>query len=216
MYQRLYAVSLRLEALGLTHIKNQNMLLRQLAGQYAIDPLKNLVNVIAPVTGYQRDKHDHYRVYSPLSSIADAATADPWTAIQFHWMVERFVRNPDPDLEEDIRSDLIRWRRSDPALEALIDASPDLHAVRPVARSLAKLARIGIRALNNYDRKRQPSKQWVKHTTSAFIQARQPAAKVTLQIVDEVEKLVILAEQAATPASNKTATITKSEARPPI
>jgi hexosaminidase len=197
MYQRLHAVSLRLGELGLTHIKNQTMLLRQLAGQRNIRPLKILVNVIEPLKGYHRIASGgvvRYTTYSPLTLIADAATADAWTALQFNDLVDRFVKHPrDLDLEEDIRYDLRLWKQNNPALETMIEDSPALHEVQPIARSLAKLSRIGLRALKFHDRNRPPPRQWARKTTTAFIQARQPAAKVKLKIVDAVEKLVVLA-----------------------
>jgi hexosaminidase len=153
------------------------------------------VNVIEPLKGYRRNKGGNvYTTHSPLTLIADAATSDAWSALQFNDLVNRFVKHPrDLDLEEDIRYDLRLWRRSDPALESIIEDSPALHEVQPIAHSLAKLSRIGLRALSFYDQKRPPPRQWTRNTTSAFIQARQPAAKVKLQIVDAVEKLVVLA-----------------------
>jgi hexosaminidase len=84
MYQRLRAVNLGLEELGLTQIRNQGVLLRQLTGQHEIEPLRTLIDVISPVRGYRRMASGHYTIYSPLASIADAATANPWAAIQFN------------------------------------------------------------------------------------------------------------------------------------
>jgi hexosaminidase len=190
MYERLHAVSLRLEALGLTHIKNQNMLLRQLAGQRDIRPLKTLVNVIAPVTGYQRGEGKVYTIHSPFTSIADAAKPNAWTALQFNDSVKRFIAHPNSDLERDIRADLTLWKKNAPALKTIIEHSPHLHKAKPLASSLAKLARIGLQALSDYDKKHVPPNHWVDQTTDAFIHARQPAAATKLQIVGAVEKLV--------------------------
>jgi hexosaminidase len=195
MYQRLHAVGLRLEALGLTHIKNPNMLLRQLAGQRDIRPLKILVNVIAPVTGYQRGEGTVYTIHSPFTSIADAAKPNAWTALQFNDSVKRFIAHPSAELERAIRADLTLWKKNAPALETLIEHSPDLHEAKPLASSLAKLARIGLKALSDYDKQRVPPNQWVDQTTKTFIQARQPAAATELQIVDAVEELVQMTEQ---------------------
>jgi hexosaminidase len=194
MYRRLHAVSLLLENYGLTHIKNQNMLLRQLAGRHDIRPLKILVNVIGPLTGNQRLHNKTFTVYSPLTSIADAAHADAWTALQFNRQVDRFVQHPNPDLEQAIRADLKLWKNNAPALDRLIKHSPDLHAVKPLADSLAKLSRIGIQALDAYDKKRRPSKQWDRKTADVFSHAKQPAAGTKLRVVDAMKELVRLVE----------------------
>jgi len=193
MYQRLRAANLRLEERGLTQIRNQGVLLRQLAGQYGTEPLRVLVDVISPVRGYQRMATGHYTIYSPLASIADAATSNPWTAIQFNEWVDRFVQRPDADTEQKIRAQLERWIANDPALEALIQPSPALHPVKPLARSLVTLSRIGLQALDYIDQEQAAPQAWARQTTSDFLQAREPAAATKLRMVDAVEQLVVMA-----------------------
>ncbi|HET8552836.1 MAG TPA: family 20 glycosylhydrolase [Gammaproteobacteria bacterium] len=192
MYKRLHAVSLQLEELGLTHIRNQDVLLRQLAGQYDIQPLKVLINVISPVRGYRRLGSGHYTIYSPLSSIADAATGNPWTAIQFKEHVKQFVQHPDAVTERKIRAQLEQWIRNVPALESLIQRSPALQPVRPLVRSLATLSKIGLRALHYMDQKQPAPRRWVRQTTTDFLQARESAAETKLRIVDAIEQLVVM------------------------
>ncbi len=199
MYKRLHVVNLRLEEDGLTQIKNPAMLLRHLADGHAVGPLRMLVNVIAPVTGYTRLRTllhtGHYTVYSPLSSIADAATANPWAAVKFRGWVKRFTRHPTPQLEKKIRTMLNAWKRNGPALGRMVQKSPRLQPVQPLVQSLSKLARIGIRALDYYDKHETPPYHWVRNTTTTFIDARRSSAQVRLRIVGPVEDLVVLAEK---------------------
>jgi hexosaminidase len=54
MYRRLAAISLQLEELGLTHKKNQDMMLRRLLRSDDIAILKTLVSIIEPVKEYRR------------------------------------------------------------------------------------------------------------------------------------------------------------------
>lgn len=192
MYLRLRVENLRLEALGLTQIRNQPVLLRQLAGGYDIGPLELLVKVISPVRGYQRGASGNYTIYSPLSSIADAATGNPWAAIRFNEAVDRFKAHPDPATEQEIRACLERWIANDPALEKLIHQSPALHPVAPLAHSLAALSKIGLQALDYIDEKQPAPYAWARQTTTEFLQAREPAAETKLRIVDAVEQLVVL------------------------
>lgn len=192
MYQRLRVMNLRLEDLGLTQIRNQQVLLRQLAGQDDIAPLQAFVEVISPVRGYQRMASGHYTIYSPLASIVDAATANPWAAIQFGEWVDQFAQHPDADTEQKIRAQLEQWIANDPALEALIDQSPELHEVKPLAQSLVALSKIGLQALDYVDRNQPAPRSWARQTTTDFLQAREPAAATQLRMVDAVEKLVVL------------------------
>jgi hypothetical protein len=54
MYRRLAVIDIQLEELGLTHRKNQAMLLRRLANNQDISALQTLVSVIEPVKEYRR------------------------------------------------------------------------------------------------------------------------------------------------------------------
>ena len=196
MYKRLHGVSLRLEMLGLTHIRNQDVLLRQLAGHYDIRPLKTLVDVISPIRDYQRMASGDYTIYSPLSSITDAVTGNPWAAIQFNEAVDAFVKQPDAEKEQAVRTQLQGWIDNDPALDALIQRSPALHSVEPLAHSLAALSTIGLQALGYIDDKQPAPRAWVRQTTADFLQAREPAAASKLRIVDAVEQLAVMAVDA--------------------
>jgi hexosaminidase len=193
MYKRLRAVNLQLEALGLMQIRNQGVLLRQLAGQHEIEPLRVLADVISPIRGYQRMATGHYTIYSPLASMADAATANPWAAIRFSESVDRFAKHPDADVEQQIRAQLEQWIANDPALEALIQPAPALHPVKPLARSLVTLSKIGLQALDYIDQKQPAPQAWARQTTTGFLQAREPAAATKLRMVDAVERLVVMA-----------------------
>ncbi|HEX5489042.1 MAG TPA: hypothetical protein VFX04_07850, partial [Rhodanobacteraceae bacterium] len=196
MYRRLHVENLRLEALGLTQIRNQQVLLRQLTGGYDIGPLQVLVDVISPVRGYQRNASDTYTIYSPLSSVADAATGNPWAAIQFTEAVKAFDAHPDAATEQEIRAYLEQWIANDPALEDLIHRSPALHSVTPLAHSLLALSKIGLQALDYIDQGQPAPYAWVRQTTTDFLQAREPAAETKLRIVDAVEQLVVMSVKA--------------------
>jgi hexosaminidase len=202
MQRRLRAVDLQLESLGLTQLRNPPALMRQLAGGYDIQPLRVLVGVISPVRGYQRMASGDYTVYSPLASIADAATGNPWAAIRFERLVKRFVRHPDAATAQAIRTQLDMWRENAPALEALIARAPALHAVQPLAQSLATLSGIGLRALAAIERHQALPAGWAWQTTSAFLQAREPAAAAKLRVVDAVEQLVVAAVKSAASTGN--------------
>jgi hexosaminidase len=177
------------------------MLLRQLAGRYDIEPLRVLVNAISPVQGYARLRTlldtGHYTIYSPLTSIADAATADPWTAIRFQGWVKQFSEHPDMELEQKIRDQLNSWQQNNAALNDLISRSPRLQPVQPLANQLAALAQIGLQALDYHDAAGGPPYDWVRNTTTTFVDARHTVAQVNLRVVDPIEQLVVLAEQKA-------------------
>jgi hypothetical protein len=68
-----------------------------------------------------------------------------------------------------------------------------LHPVRPLARSLVTLSKIGLQALDYIDQKQPAPQAWARQTTTDFLQAREPAAETKLRMVDAVEQLVVMA-----------------------
>ncbi len=83
MYRRLAVTSLRLEEVGLTHEKNQAMLLRRLAQGREIGPLQTLVSVVEPVKEYRRNQQRPQTMLSPLTGLIDAARPDSDVARRF-------------------------------------------------------------------------------------------------------------------------------------
>ena len=82
MYRRLAVISLQLEELGLTHKKNQDMMLRRLVRNDDIGPLRTLVSIIEPVKEYRRNQMRPQNMLSPLTGAVDATTPDSEAASQ--------------------------------------------------------------------------------------------------------------------------------------
>src|SRR5262247_4066670 len=91
MYRRLAVISLQLEELGLTHKRNQEMMLRRLVRNDDIGPLRTLVSVIEPVKEYRRYQMRPQTMLSPLTGVVDATTPDSEAARKFAWMVKEFL-----------------------------------------------------------------------------------------------------------------------------
>ena len=89
MYRRLAVESLRLEALGLTHISQEGVSLRQLAGTRRIDPLVILASVLEPVTFNERAHMQHPNQLTPLNQLIDALPPGSTVAPQFRVAGER-------------------------------------------------------------------------------------------------------------------------------
>src|SRR4029079_11742180 len=87
MYRRLAVISLQLEELGLTHKRNQEMMLRRLVRNDDMGPLRALVSVVEPVREYRRYQQRPQTMLSPLTGVIDAALPDAETGRKFQWMV---------------------------------------------------------------------------------------------------------------------------------
>ncbi|MFN2596036.1 MAG: beta-N-acetylhexosaminidase, partial [Pyrinomonadaceae bacterium] len=91
MYRRLAVVSRQLEELGLTHEKNQAMMLRRLAGGKDSAALQTLASVVEPVKEYRRYQVRPQTMLSPLTGLVDAARPDSDAAREFSREVDALL-----------------------------------------------------------------------------------------------------------------------------
>ena len=162
---RLAMVSLRLEELGLTHIKNYPMMLRRLCGSMEIDALKTLVDLCEPVKNYERTiQCPEATIYSPLTRVVDAAPAEAQTARKFHKLVRAFLSTLEPDpkasamsdkyenLHRAIKAQLSLWQQNHAALEPVIQSAPLLTEIQSLSADLARIAGLGLDLLTFWDK----------------------------------------------------------------
>ena len=161
MYRRLEAVSLRLEECGLTHLKNQDLLLRRLAGTSDIIALKNFVDVVEPLKQYKRHSQGvTYTQFTPLTRIVDAAFPESQTARLFAAAVDDFLSKRDRETAGVLREQLEWWKANQAALLPVLRASAALAEIVPVADDLARLADVGLTALAAVESGIPPGPGW--------------------------------------------------------
>lgn len=197
MYRRLAVISLRLEELGLTHERNQSMMLRRLAGGHDVEPLRVLATVVEPVKEYRRYRLRPQTMLSPLTGLVDAARPDSDEARRFNALVERLLADAPGFAANsvELRRTLSRWRDAGPELEALIDASPALHETRPLARDLAALSAAGLEALSYLTRGVAAPAEWRAARLAALEEAARPKAALEFPVVTAMRRLVVAAAE---------------------
>src|SRR3954469_7399113 len=112
MYRRLAVVSVQLEELGLTHEKNQAMMLRRLTGGRDTGPLQTLVSVVEPVKEYRRYQQRPQTMLSPLTGLVDAARPDSRASRDFARMVDALLMDA-PRFEsraQSLQNILTKWQ----------------------------------------------------------------------------------------------------------
>jgi hexosaminidase len=197
MYRRLAVLSVRLEELGLTHEKNQPMMLRRLAQGRDITALQTLVSVVEPVKEYRRYQQRPQTMLSPLTGLIDAARPDSDAARRFAWAVDALLSDA-PRFEshsQQIRNALTQWRNAGPELEVLMEKSPALHEARPLASDLSALGTIGLEALSYLSRGASPTAEWRDARLSAIENASKPKAALEFSITTSIRQLVIAASE---------------------
>jgi hexosaminidase len=195
MYRRLAVISLQLEELGLTHKKNQDMMLRRLLRSDDIGPLKTLVSVIEPVKEYRRYQQRPQTMLSPLTGVVDATMPDSEAARKFAWMVEAFLADA-PRFQlyrSELGQMLADWQTSGATLEPLIDRSPSLKEVKPLAANLSVLGEAGLEAMSYLKLGLPSTPEWRTQTLLKMDEAAKPYGALEFMVVPSVRKLILTA-----------------------
>ena len=190
MYRRLGPISLELEELGLLHLKNQDMLLRRLAGVPGIKPLKVLAQAVEPLEGYKRHGQAAYTSLSPFTRFVDACAPESLPARAFAKKVDRYLAARDPRLAEELRTTLTAWKTNHPVVLPLLAASPALREIEPLSLGLARVSEAGLEALAVLAKGEGRPASWVDEKGKVLADAAQPAAHAELVVGPAVAKLV--------------------------
>jgi hexosaminidase len=197
MYRRMEYQSIKLEELGLMHIKNYNMMLRRLTNGTDISALRILMDVIEPLKIYRRlsdfpKNHDGMRFTSffPYTRVMDVANADAPVARNFRKMVSNFITDFDNDTLQELQYWLTLWRDNHQYLLQTIKISPILEEIESLSQDLSALGNIGLAALNYLIHSERPSLEWYNTSKEVIEDARIPRGQTELQIVSAVEKIV--------------------------
>jgi hexosaminidase len=186
MYRRLEVTSHRLDWLGVTHRSGYPLMLARLTGAQPIAPLQTLADVLEPVKNYARPRSRDYTSLVPLNRLVDAARPESDVARRFAGLVDRYSAG-DTAAGRVVAAWLERWRDNDAALGALLDESPLLEEVRPLAADLRAVAAIGLAALRPAEGTAVGDpEEWF----AALDRAAEPKAELLLVIVPAVRRLV--------------------------
>jgi hexosaminidase len=191
MYRRLDMISLQLDGLGSTHLKNKEVLLRRLSAGYDTRVLQTLVDVIEPLKIYQRNAGDTmYTVFSPYTKIADVATPDQAVARLFRKDVLNWVKAPDVETEKRITENLMRWRDNHTEFLKLVQRSPQLSEALILSENLSAISEIGLEAIQKISGKKKSDAGWKRKSLETCEKAKQQGGRCDLQVVTAIEQLI--------------------------
>ena len=190
MYTRLEAASRRLESTGLTHRSSYSKMLRRMAGDNPVEPLRALANATEPAKGYTRDFGPPYLQQTPLNRLVDASRPESVLGYDFGKLAKRIAAGRDPKDIAEARRLLTLWRDNDAALQPLIAASFLVHDDALLSKDLASVAATGLEALTAIERRRPRPAAWVKTNTATLEKMKKPRAEMMVSIVPGVEDLV--------------------------
>ena len=192
MYRRLEVESIRLEAVGLTHLSHEGSALRELAGTENIDALRIFSSVLEPVSFSDRYDQQRTSQLTPLTNLVDAVRSDPPSRHDTNRLTHQFLRAPTASdeartlLERDFQS----WIVAAPAIEAQLSATSVLAVAKPRAQQLPGLATAGIEALNYLSKGTKAPPGWKQHNLALIEAAKKPQALVRFTFLSPLEELV--------------------------
>ncbi|MGC2481221.1 MAG: family 20 glycosylhydrolase [Candidatus Sulfotelmatobacter sp.] len=192
MYRRLGVESVRLEALGLTHISQEGVSLRQLAGTRRIDPLVILASVLEPVTFNERAHMQHPNQLTPLNQLIDALPPDPPSRHNFELLVNAYLQDPatQSQKEAELVARFEAWIAAEPGILGLMAVSPTLARAEPRAEQLAALGTIGLEAVSHLSSRLPAPAGWKAQQLVLLDEAEKPQALLRFTVIKPLRDLV--------------------------
>jgi hexosaminidase len=192
MYRRLATESLRLEALGLQHVSQEAVSLRQLAGSEQIDSLAIFASVLEPVAFHDRAHTQHPNQLTPLNQLVDAIPADPPSRHNFEVIVRTYLQDPATRLQEEpeLTANLKAWIVAEPEILHLMAGSPKLALAVSRAEQLTELGTLGLEAVSFLSSGLTAPVGWKAARLTILDDAEKPQALVRFTVVKPLRDLV--------------------------
>ena len=183
MQKRLKVVNFQLEELGITHIKNRDVILRNISNYQNIEALKKLSNLCEPLKIYSRNEGGiEYKTFSPFTLFADACVADAEEAVAFN----KFVHQED---FSKIINFLNEWSKIHDDLKPILN-NPNIQPLSVLSKNLSKTAKIILEILKTKEMN-EKQKQMLETTISLL---EKPYLDVELAVVESLKKLITLCQ----------------------
>lgn len=190
MYRRLDIVSIQLEWVGATHLKNKQMMLRRIAGTGNIQALENVIDFIEPVKGYKRNDADNFTKYSPYTLLVDIAAPDPTPLRVFNKLLDSLSTNPSASLLKRLYGQLKVWETNHSVIQKMALNNPLLSPVLAHSNSLHSISKQTLALLSLRQRNLRPSEIQLKLYLQLLAQSMLPAGYCELLIGESLKKLI--------------------------
>ena len=148
MLKRLSDVNKKLEELGITHIKNRAVILRNINNNQDNTALETLSKLCEPLKMYSRNAGGtEYKTFSPFTMFADACVADAEYAVPFNKNVASLMTNATKDIENLIKNDLEKWSEIQEHF-LKTDKNPNTKPLESLSKNLSSCSKLLLNALS--------------------------------------------------------------------
>jgi hexosaminidase len=195
MYRRLAVESLRLDALGLTHISGPQSGLRQLAGgEEGAAQLAVLASTLSPVSFGERYHQQRTSQLTPMGNPVDYLRPDPALRENLLLIADRYLHSTSPAEHSAARQQLESlfqsWIDSGPRLDSLAADNPRLRQLSERRVQLVKLGTLGVQALKAIDSHKAPSAAWIEQQNALLKEAGSHAELTDFVVLPPLQQLL--------------------------
>ncbi|MDO5978103.1 beta-N-acetylhexosaminidase [Flavivirga spongiicola] len=186
MLKRLESVSFKLEELGITHIRNRDVILRNISNNQDITSLIVLSKICEPLKAYERKKGGTiYKSFSPFTRFINACTPDALDAISFNKKVDSFIVNSnDQSYKDDLVYFFDKWVSNNEAF-IKINNNPMLNQLAPLSKNLADLSILLKKGMSQ-----KLNKEEFKIVSKYMNNLNKPFSDTELAIIDGLNKII--------------------------
>jgi hexosaminidase len=195
MYRRLAVESLRLDALGLTHISGPQSGLRQLAGgEEGAAQLAVLASTLSPVSFGERYHQQRTSQLTPMGNPVDYLRPDPALRENLLQLTDRYLHSTSPAehaaARQQLESLFQSWIDSGPRLDSLAADNPRLRQLAERRVQLVKLGTLGVQALKAIDSHKAPSTAWTEEQNALLKEAGSHAELTDFVVLPPLQQLL--------------------------
>ncbi len=148
MYSRLDLVSKKLERIGSQHIKNKDVIIRNISNYNQPEVVKVLVDVCEPMKVYSRNPNGTmYNTFSPYTKFADACIVDAIGAREFGNLVNDFIKDDSSENRLKLVEVFRLWKTNHSNFLEVVATSPMLEEVALKSKYLNELGVLGLKSL---------------------------------------------------------------------
>ena len=141
LHKRLKTISFRLEELGIMHLRNKEVILRNICNNQDTKALRDFSNVCEPLKNYKRNGGGKkYFMFSPLTLFADACTADAFDAYDFDIAVNNYLENKNIENQTLVTNFFRKWIAMDADLINLRANAPLIQPLLPLSKNLKDIS----------------------------------------------------------------------------
>lgn len=188
MKHRLKAISFELEDFGITHIRNKNVILRNLSNDQDISSLVDLSNICEPLIGYERNKGGaKYKTFSPFTLFADACVPNSQDAEIFNKAAQNYLKDSNSNDLHIITNFLQKWSKNHSDFSS-IAINPKLLPLESLSKNISKLSELLLACFEN---KKINEETLLKLQTLQEV-LNKPFADTKVAIMDTVQQLIFM------------------------